>query len=92
MKTPYRSEPHRIIPPQFFVNFPENIDPLQYEIIGYLQGERINTKAPMNINLFDSISFLSISYNHTDTKMEKPVIHAVGYRRKEESLTIIVMR
>jgi len=92
MITMYKKERFRLVRPQSFYNFPANVDPLQLEIIGNLQGERINIKAPLTLSLFDSISYVNTSYNHTDLKCKKPIYHVIGYRQRDNSLTIIAMR
>ena len=81
-------ERFRVIPSQTFVSFPSDLNTEKLKVVGYCQGNKINSKQPLKIAHFDSISFLRYSENEKD---KKQFIHAIGYRENQKQLTILVL-
>lgn len=69
-------ERFRTIPQMVYWNFPKAIDVTKLVAVGILNGDSCNKNQPLNMNLFDSISYLGTSKNVIN---KKEFIHALGH-------------
>jgi len=50
------------------INFPESFDLNEWELDGYLQGDKINRKQPVTLEFFDEAVWIGESENDHDRK------------------------
>ena len=81
-------ERFRTIQSQTFVQFPSDLNTEKLKVVGYAQGCRINSKQPLKIAHFDSVSFLRYSENEKD---KTPYLHAIGYRDEGKQVTFLIL-
>ena len=91
IQTEPKKERFRVVKSQFFFNFPDGVDPLKLTEVGILQGQRVNVRQPVKINIFESVSYICTSYNDNDTKMHHPFYHCQALSINSNS-KIIVLR
>ncbi len=86
-----RSERFRTIKGQIIYSL-DGINPDEWEVVGHGQGSRVNHKMNLKKEHFDQIQFICVSYNDTDKKKERPFIHAIVYRFKEKTQTVLILQ
>jgi hypothetical protein len=84
-----KKERFRTIPAQLFLDFDEQIDVEKLKIVGYVLGNSVNMKTSLNVSMFDSISF----FENTENEITKEkFIHAIGFRKKENKKTFLILK
>lgn len=87
-RSPHTKTVLRIIDRQVFY-FPEDVDPNEYEIVKYVNGDKICTHKGLNYAHFDQISYIDNSQNDIN---KNPFLHAMGYRIKEKRYTVLILQ
>ena len=82
------SERFRTIPNQV-IHAPFEINLNDYEIHGYLMGQRVDKLNGLNLKHFDSIQVIKASENRLN---KKNFVHAIGHRIKEKEFTILILK
>lgn len=85
---PAKPQRFRTIDRQVFY-FPDEINPQDYEVFKFIQGERADNLRGLSKDHFDSIQFVSMSKNANNGK---EFIQAIGHRTKDKSFTVLIMR
>ena len=75
--------------PKRWIDFPNEVNIDNYNIIGYLQGKIVCKERSLTSECFDHISYFNSSHTQR-TKHE--VIHAIGYRVRENRTTMLVFK
>jgi len=86
--TPQKKERFRTVPAQNFFGIPKGVCVAHLSMVGYLQGERVNKKVRVELDCFDTISFLCWSVNDNNGNR---FIHALGRRNDNDSSTVLVL-
>lgn len=86
--TEQRAERFRIVDAQF-IHGPSWFKLDNFEIAGYLQGERVDMISNLTLDHFDEITYIGKSYN---SKNEKTFYHVIGFRSDTQKNTVIVLR
>ena len=87
-----RNERFRTIKGQIIYNSIDGVNPDEWEVIGHGQGSRVNYKMNLKKEHFDQIQFICVSYNDKDKKKERPFVHAIGSRFKENTQTFLILQ
>ena len=66
-----------------------NLNLMDYDLYGYLQGERCDKLQTLTINHFDEIELMHESVN---AKTEEKFIHAIGIRRNTKRKSILIFK
>jgi hypothetical protein len=83
-----RAERFRIVDAQF-IHGPKWFKLDNFEISGYLQGERIDMISNLTLDHFDEITYIGKSFN---SKNDKEFYHVIGFRADTQKNTVIVLR
>lgn len=86
--TPPRAERFRIVDAQF-IHAPKWFNIEQFEVHGYLQGERVDMVNALTLDHFDEITYIGKSFN---SKNEKQFYHVIGFRADTQKNTVIVLK
>ena len=83
-----RLEPYRIVDAQFTYG-PKWFKADNYELHGYLAGERVDMIEGLTLDHFDEIHYISKSRN---AKNDREFIHVVGTRYKDKKQTVLILK
>lgn len=83
-----KKERFRTIPTQQIYS-PFEIDLTNYEVFGYLQGERVDKLDGLSLDHFDSIQAIKESENRLN---KRKFVHAIGHRIKNKEFTILILK
>jgi len=86
--TKEKKERFRTIQPQIFYLIP-GVDIFDYEVDGYLQGERVDKLKGLTIAHYDQIQIIRKS---TNTNKGGEFLHGIGWRKKENQYTCLVLK
>ena len=86
--TPEKKERFRTIPSQVHY-IPEEMDLNDYEIVGYLNGERLDRCKTLSIEHFGTIQHVTSSENAINGKRFE---HFIGHNHQSKRFTIFVMQ
>jgi hypothetical protein len=86
--TSERKERFRTIPSQVQY-IPVGMDLNDYEIVGYLNGERLDKCATLSIEHFGTVQHITSSQNAINGKQFE---HFVGHNHQSKRFTIFVMK
>lgn len=70
-------------------NFDADFNQSEYEVFGYLQGDKVDRLKDLTIFHYDSIQFIEKS---TNAKKGGEFIHAVAHRFKENTYKTIILK
>jgi len=73
----------------WLLNFPNDIHPKDFELLGWLQGDKIDTLKGLSWDDFDSIYYYGIS---TNPKNKKQFIHALSIKDKVERMLVFKIK
>ena len=73
----------------WFIDFPKEINTDALEVVGYLQGERLNKRAPVTIELFETVTFLHSSENDLN---KREFIHAIAFSEVTKRKSILILK
>jgi hypothetical protein len=83
-----RLEPYRIVDAQFTYG-PDWFKADDYELHGYLAGERVDMIEGLTLDHFDELHYISRSRN---AKNDCEFIHVVGTRYKDKKQTVLILK
>lgn len=83
-----RAERFRIVDAQF-IHAPKWFKLDNFEIAGYLQGERVDMVNALTLDHFDEITYIGKSFN---SKNDKEFYHVMGFRADTQKNTVIVLK
>ena len=72
-----------------FINFPENVNPINLKVASYVCGERFVKPPESTLDIFDTVSYFNSSRNKITGKL---MIHAIGYRQREHRTTFLNLK
>jgi hypothetical protein len=83
-----RLEPYRIVDAQFTYG-PKWFKADNYELHGYLAGERVDMIEGLTLEHFDELHYISRSRN---AKNDREFVHVVGTRYKDKKQTVLILK
>jgi hypothetical protein len=83
-----RLEPYRIVDAQFTYG-PKWFKADNYELHGYLAGERVDMIEGLTLDHFDELHYISRSRN---AKNDREFVHIVGTRYKDKKQTVLILK
>ena len=83
-----RLEPYRIVDAQFTYG-PKWFKADDYELHGYLAGERVDMIEGLTLDNFDELHYISRSRN---AKNDREFVHVVGTRYKDKKQSVLILK
>lgn len=88
MKIEPKQERFRLVDAQF-IHAPKWFNIVDFEVHGYLQGERVDMVASLTLDHFDELTYVGRSFN---VKNSEKFYHVIGFRADTQRNTIIVLK